>query len=295
MPDFWTHLIAGEEISQSITRKNLKELIEKNYQLFNFACQGADILFYHKFLPWQQSSSSKKADLIHNLSGRKLFGAVLSEYKKERVYLSGQLPDSLYWQQNLVYLAGFISHFALDKECHPYIQKNGGAGADHKLIEMSIDVYLMNKKWNQHSKKVDPRPYYQLKDDYKKSLNYFYQLIFNNLLKTELASDLVWDSYQDLEKFHSIFFSTNSKKYYLLKFLNYIFPQNLSQYNYALSEKEAVWSQKNYQEFELKYENGVELAQILIEKTLLYLESKISLSQLLEYFGDQNFLGEKTS
>ena len=34
MPDFWTHLIAGEEIKAGIKVKNIKSLLDQNYQQF---------------------------------------------------------------------------------------------------------------------------------------------------------------------------------------------------------------------------------------------------------------------
>ena len=293
MPDFWTHLVAGEEINAGLSNKSLQKLINNNYQLFNYGCQGADFFFYHNFLPWQQSEpSSKKGNDIHRLSAKKLFAEILTAYKKEGVYHHKIIPDSAYWQHNLVYLLGFISHFAVDRECHPYILEHGGRGKDHKQIEASIDLYIMKKKWQQSPVNTDPRPYYRLLPEIKDNLKFFYKIIFDNLIKEELNEKLLWDSYLDYRKYHKIFYTSGSKKYYLFKFINYIIPQNLAQYNYGLCENKAVWPEKNYLEFEKRYKKGVESAQKLIEKTLLYFSSEISLSELLKNYGDKNFMGE---
>ncbi|RAK08620.1 zinc dependent phospholipase C [Halanaerobium saccharolyticum] len=296
MPDFWTHLIAGEEIAAGIDNKELKSLLDQNYQLFNYGCQGADFFFYKDFLPWQRSKRGpEKGEMVHSLSGRKLFSKLLTAYKKRGVYIQSQLPDSRLWQYNLVYLLGFISHYALDRECHPFIINNGGRDEKHKLIEASIDIYMMRQKWDQSPAAVNPLPYYQLQEDHFMSLNYYYKLIFSSIFGEELEKQLIWESYLDLRKYHKIFFAKDAKKYYLLKFLNLVLPQNLSQHSYALNEKEEVWPAENYQQFEKCYTSGIKSAQKLIVQTLNYLQSEVSLTELLALFSAKNFLGEESS
>lgn len=294
MPDFWTHLIAGEEITAGIKDDDIKSLLNRNYQLFNFASQGADFFFYNDFWPWQTAKEGpEKGELVHSLRGKKLFAEVLKVYKKEGIYLESELPESEYWQHNLVYLLGFISHYALDRDCHPFILQNGGRGKKHKLIEASIDIYIMQEKWDQNPKNINPLPYYQLQEEYLENLNFYYQQIFNNLLGGDLDQELIWESYLDLRKYHSVFYCRDAKKYYLFRLLNLVLPQNLSQHCYALNEREEVWPAENYQEFEHYFAGGIESALELIEQTLNYFQSEISLSELLNIFGEKNFLGEK--
>jgi len=296
MPDFWTHLIAGEEIAAEIDNKEIKSLLDQNYQLFNYGSQGADFFFYNDFLPWQRAKRGpEKGKMIHSLSGKKLFSEILITYKKRGVYNQAQLPDSRLWQHNLVYLLGFISHYALDRECHPFIIENGGRDEKHKLIEASIDIYIMDQKWDQSPVEINPLPYYQLQEEHFESLNYYYQLIFSSLFEEELEKQLVWESYLDLRKYHKIFFAKDAKKYYLLKFLNLILPQNLSQHCYALNRKEDIWPAENYQQFEQYYLSGIKSAQKLIKQTLNYFQSAVSLTELLTLFSAKNFLGEDKS
>lgn len=294
MPDFWTHLIAGEEIMAGMGDSNIKSILNQNYQLFNFGAQGADFFFYNDFWPWKKAKRGpEKGKLIHSLSGKKLFAEILTAYKKEGFHLQSKLPDSEYWQHNLVYLLGFISHYALDRECHPFIIKNGGSGENHKLIEASIDIYIMEKKWNQKAKKINPLPYYQLQKNHLENLNYFYQHIFNNLFKKSLEKELIWESYLDLRKYHKLFFTSDFKKYYLFKFLDLILPQNLSQYNYDLNQDQDIWPAEKYQEFEICFAKGIRFARELIKETLKYFQSQTSLSEVLRVFGEKNFMGNK--
>jgi len=292
MPDFWTHLIAGEEIAAGIKAEEIKTLLDRNYQLFNYGSQGADFFFYNDFLPWQRAKRGpKKGEQVHLLSGKKIFTELLTAYKRKAIYAQLELPDSKLWQHNLVYLLGFISHYALDRSCHPMIIKNGGLDEKHKLIEASIDIYIMDQKWGQSPIPVNPLPYYQLQEEHFETLNYFYQLIFKNIFEEKMEEELIRESYQDLRKYHKLFFIKDQKKYYLFKVLNLILPQNLSQYSYALNEKENIWPKKNYQQFEKCYNKGIKSAQKLIEQTLNYLAGEVSLTEILNLFGQKNFLG----
>lgn len=295
MPDFWTHLIAGEEIVKRLEDNKIRELLNQNYQLFNYGCQGADFFFYNDFLPWQKGKlGPKKGEMIHQLSGRKVFAELLTSFKKETVYLGAELPDSEYWQHNLVYLLGFISHYALDRECHPLIIKKGGRDHKHKLIEASIDIHIMQIKWQQSPTEVDPLPYYQLQENHFNNLKFFYQLIFENIFREEFDAQLLWDSYLDLRKYHKLFFVKSSAEYYLFKLLNLILTQNLSQYSYDLNEKEDIWPAENYQLFEKSFTAGINSALKLIQQTLEYFQSARSLSETLSSFGDKNFMGESS-
>lgn len=294
MPDFWTHLIAGEKIAAGIKDQQVQDLLENNYQLFNYGCQGADFFFYNNFWPWKKSKKGpKKGERIHSLSGEKLFNEILRSYKRENIYSKAQQSGAQFCQHNLVYLLGFISHYALDRECHPFIIENGGEAEKHKLIEASLDVYIMQQNWNQSPKSINPLPYYQLQNQHLETLAYFYQLIFQNIFKEKLETQLIWDSYLDLRKYHKFFLTKDLKKYYLFKLLNIVLPQNLSHHCYALNEKQDIWPLENYQQFENYFNKGIKSAQKLIEETLSYFQAEASLTELLSSFSAKNFMGEK--
>ena len=54
------------------------------------------------------------------------------------------------------YIYGFICHFALDSECHPYVEKMiQKSGIGHSEIEMEFDRYLLIED------KFDPLTYRQ--------------------------------------------------------------------------------------------------------------------------------------
>lgn len=50
---------------------------------------------------------------------------------------------------------------------------------------------------------------------------------------------------------------------------------------------------QNYQQFEKHFEKGISSAQKLIEQSLNYLRGESSLTEILNLFGDRNFLGKR--
>jgi len=124
------------------------------------------------------------------------------------------------------------------------------------------------------------------------NLNYFYQLIFASIIKEKLKEDLIKESYQDLRKYHKLFSTNVSKKYYLFKFLNIFTSQDLSNHCYALNEKVEVWPVENYKQFEKHFNRGIKSAQKLIEQSLNYFNAEASLAEIINLFGEKDFLGE---
>jgi hypothetical protein len=297
MPDFWVHIIAGEEVKNSLKEDFIQELINNNYQLFNFACQGADPFFYYKFWPWQHNKIGwQLAEDIHQLAGQKLFAALLTAYKKADIVGAHKLDSSQ--SKKLIYLLGFIVHYTIDRECHPYILANGGQGKQHKLIESMLDVYLMQEYWQQQAAQVNPVPYYKLTVKDQQTASYFYQIIIEDVLvnfsEQFRLAELLSASYLALKKYHKFFTASSTAQTHLLETLNYLLPINLAQYNYQLAEKQQkrLWSDIQFAEFDQLYKQAILKAVQLINKTFLYLDGAESLSNLLRQYGKQNFLGQ---
>lgn len=297
MPDFWVHIIAGEEVKNSLKEDFIQELINNNYQLFNFACQGADPFFYYKFWPWQHNKIGwQLAEDIHQLAGQKIFAALLTAYKKADIVGAHKLESSQ--SKKLIYLLGFIVHYTIDRECHPYILANGGQGKQHKLIESILDVYLMQEYWQQQAAELNPLPYYKLTGKDQQAAIYFYKIIIADALvkfsDQSRLEKLLAASYLALKKYHKIFTTTSTAQIYLLKTFNYMLPLNLAQYNYQLAEKQqqSLWSDSQFAELNQLYKNAILKAVHLVNVTLVYLQGSESLSNLLRQYGKQNFLGQ---
>ena len=100
--------------------------------LFDFGVHGPDLLFYYK--PLGKNHVNQTGYGCHGRTGRDFFTQAI-----ETVSASPE-PDKA-----KAYLYGVICHFALDRECHPYIGQKEKEQVSHSLIEASFDRFLMIK------------------------------------------------------------------------------------------------------------------------------------------------------
>ncbi|MCC3144355.1 zinc dependent phospholipase C family protein [Halanaerobium sp. Z-7514] len=293
MPDFWTHILAGEKVLKSCENEELSNLIAENYQLYNFGCQGADILFYKDFWPWKRSkNSSQAASFIHRISAKDIFAIILKDLDQSEIYKDGKIIAGAEKRGLLTYLLAFIVHYSLDSISHPFILANGGAGQKHKLIEIKIDIYMIDKYWNKDVLELNPQSYYQLKAEFKEEIERFYANIFSELLPYPYKAGMIEGAYTDLKKYHSLFCDNKQYKYYFFKLLNYLYPDELASYSYQLAKDKEIWSAENYQQFENYFAQSLNKSREYFTLLFNYFKKEISLKETLSAFSSRDFLGQ---
>ncbi|MCR5207798.1 MAG: zinc dependent phospholipase C family protein [Eubacterium sp.] len=145
MPAFATHYLFLEEIRNELEEKLGFTL---DFKVAGVGTQGPDIFIFHRLWPpvTIYKSLFGTASLIHRSKPDKLFEA-FAEYLK-----ISEKPDVA-----RSYIYGFILHYALDRNCHPYVYafQNQITEADkhihplaaHNRVEHAVDTYLLyNRK-----------------------------------------------------------------------------------------------------------------------------------------------------
>ncbi|MBQ7916128.1 MAG: zinc dependent phospholipase C family protein [Firmicutes bacterium] len=132
MPAIYAHYSFGQEV---ITRlpDDLRRIVYNHRDAFEMGLQGPDILFFYR--PYSGNSISKFGYRLHDYPARYFFcrGAGLVRRHKA--------PNSAQY----AYLLGFVCHFTLDSECHPYIARMiEKTGVSHIAIEAELDKYLQD-------------------------------------------------------------------------------------------------------------------------------------------------------
>jgi hypothetical protein len=138
MPGFLTHYIAGKAALQGCSPQ-VRERVSDS-RLYNLGTQGPDIFFY--YFPGQIRKRSRGIAQEMHLGNLGLFLAYMARLAREEK----SEKDTLF-----SYTAGFIMHYALDCNAHPYVyahtfNKNVPKiknSADHRKFETSIDVALL--------------------------------------------------------------------------------------------------------------------------------------------------------
>ncbi|MCD7872096.1 MAG: zinc dependent phospholipase C family protein [Clostridiales bacterium] len=144
MPAFNAHYIFANEIMNDF--KMISDF-KVNENAVYIGTQGPDIFFFHRALPWMKGKSLRAAGSEFH---RAKFGTALDLFRE-------YCKISDYPEIAKSYVCGFIMHYALDRNCHPFIYyiqneitKRGtkiNPHTAHNKIESEIDSYLILKKF----------------------------------------------------------------------------------------------------------------------------------------------------
>ena len=122
MPSTYAHYRMGKEAAEELTGEAWHTL-SMYRQLYLIGLHGPDILFYYNAL---------KKDPV-NEQGHTLHEQFADEFFHHAVEVIEKAKDP---SAARAYIYGFICHFALDSECHPYVEKIMQVGrVSHNEIE----------------------------------------------------------------------------------------------------------------------------------------------------------------
>lgn len=130
MPSTYAHYRFGREVLAKLPEE-IQKIIRKEQDLFNIGLHGPDLLFYYK--PLTKNSINRRGYEIHSEPGIDYFHPAAKEIVREN-----------FSPAHLAYIYGVICHFALDMECHGYVDKKiAESGISHTEIEVEFDRRLM--------------------------------------------------------------------------------------------------------------------------------------------------------
>ena len=146
MPAFATHYIFLNEM-KDVIRDNAD--FEFDFKTAGIGTQGPDIFFFHRLIPpftiWKTLAGL--SGKLHHAKAGELFEAFAE-------YLTFS-PNKAIAKS---YIYGFILHYALDRNCHPYVYayqakeeaatKHIHPLAAHNRVEHAIDTYLLDRRMN---------------------------------------------------------------------------------------------------------------------------------------------------
>lgn len=132
MPALYAHNRFGADVFQQL-EEELKPILKKYYTQFRIGMQGPDIFFFYH--PMSRNRVSKHGGNMHKESAAVFFERAVKVIEKK-----GRNS------REYAYILGFICHFALDSECHPYIERMvEQTKIGHMEIEGEFDKYLLRE------------------------------------------------------------------------------------------------------------------------------------------------------
>ena len=203
MPAAISHWILGSKIINEQAFK--EELPEVNPNAFLWGCQGPDIFFYHRLLPWQKNDSLKKyGGLLHGCDTTALFHSIS---KVCRYCLSREYFPLIY-----SYALGFCCHYCYDRLLHPLVyyniallEKTGSCGDNynyHSDVEANMDIILLRRETGLLISELDIRDCLPKCENLDKAVAAFYTLLLMDIYafrpSVKSVSTLASDFYSNI-------------------------------------------------------------------------------------------------
>lgn len=173
MPATYAHYTFGKQVLNQLDGE-VKKIVLGNLDLFNIGLHGPDILFYYK--PLSSNSINRTGHELHRLSAKKFF-----ENAKKII---NNCPD---WEGACSYIIGYICHFMLDSECHPYVSEKESGNLSHSEIETAFERMLMEKN-NLEPISFKPTSHIAPTQDSAECISWFYEKISNKEILSSLKS-----------------------------------------------------------------------------------------------------------
>lgn len=130
MPAFYAHSRFGDRVEGKMEGE-IKELIQKYRRQFEIGLQGPDLFFFYR--AYASNPVSRFGIYLHGVSAYPFFKYGIKIVKKE----GRDSPE-------YAYLMGFLCHFVLDSECHPYVgEMIEKTGVQHMEIEEEFEKFLL--------------------------------------------------------------------------------------------------------------------------------------------------------
>ncbi|MCI8824072.1 MAG: zinc dependent phospholipase C family protein [Lachnospiraceae bacterium] len=129
MPATYAHYVFGKKVLKKLP-ESIRQEVRQGEDAFLLGLHGPDLLFY--YYPVSKNRINQQGVAMHQELAAEFFDRGRSLWRKE------QDPALR------AYLYGFLCHFILDSECHPFInQYVEEKGLGHLTIETEFDRYLM--------------------------------------------------------------------------------------------------------------------------------------------------------
>lgn len=159
MPTTYAHYRFGRDVYKRLPEQ-IQSIIRSHGGLYNIGLHGPDLLFYYRV--FEKNSVNQTGFAMHARPGIEFFRQAASVIHAPafQTRLSGtddvppkagacpSKPRPLSFTASLkyAYIFGFLCHFALDSNCHPYVERMvRETGISHSEMETELDRDLMTR------------------------------------------------------------------------------------------------------------------------------------------------------
>lgn len=212
MADFVAHHLFGKQAAE-VFPQPAQRLITQRPACYFWGCQGPDPLFYRKIL--LGSPLHKTGNRMHSEKTDELFFALSRGVK----CLSGDARDIAG-----AYFYGFLCHYALDSEIHPYVycrqeqirsaDEKLSASAVHCQIESDIDSELYLREYGVPVTEFEPGAHYTLSLEEKAVLSALLRMVLLTVYGEDVPTRDLRRSFEEMLAWEEFLYSDSRMVYY---------------------------------------------------------------------------------
>lgn len=280
MPGFLTHRAAGEEVFERLQKGSIPE--EKAFYL---GCQGPDLLFFRNYQPWHIRRMTLRLGVtMHREKTRDLLTNVLEFLRTYDKKDKGEL---------ISYIAGFITHYSVDKNAHPFVYGKAGSNTNiHNATESMWDSYIAKERWGIEPQQFDISSdvlYREVCD----GICELYSAVAKSVYDAVLNSKAVIQAQYHLAKAKEALANIRLPGKMFMKLVYEVSGFDLRNLIYPEERNDLLFTGEEYKSMTGMLEKGVDEASDMTKFMLDYVNGADV--DIPDWFGDRNFAGEKTN
>ena len=277
MPAYLTHRVAGEKVLNKLPGAVVDE------KAFYLGCQGPDMLFFRDFQPWRAPRKSMRLGLrMHKESVRELFLTALNYAKQYNHEDRSEL---------IAYVTGFITHYAIDKNTHPFVYGKAGRNTGiHNRIEFMWDSFAAKEQWD-----IEPQQFdlYSdiMYDEVGSGICHWYKTVIKEVYGKDIRAHIIRRAQRHFAKVKALLADINLLGRVIIRVIRGLSGFDIGAMRYPEHRSEEWFSSEEYARMQDMLQKGVDEACDMIRFALGYISGDEN--TLPEWFGDTDFSGVK--
>ncbi len=249
---------------------------------FLLGCQGPDMLFFHNYQPWMRDKTMFALGVaMHNGDTRALLEHLIGFVRGYEGADRNELVS---------YAAGFLTHYAVDKNAHPFVYgRTGEDDARHQAIEYMWDSYTAMECWG-----IEPEKYAIYPEIMYGGIGpgicEWYTRAANELYGLHITPGMVSKAQKQFAFAKQTLGSLGPLRRRYLALIGRIARFDTTSLLYPVKRDESLFSMADYAGMKAMVDEGVRQAQQMIPVALAAMEGDSE--ELPTWFGDTDFAGE---
>lgn len=205
MPATITHAYFAEDLFNRFD-DNIKRRIDYDKKMLMMFSQSTDALMFYNIYSVFPGKKYRALQLDFHENNTNLFFSYLINYMKKKKYYNDPF--------SLSFLYGFIAHFCLDSNCHPYVfyrtgkfVKNDKSTYKYKSLHTYMEAYIDNFyiKSRNYSKNIKLSDFCFDEKKFSKELNDVINYSFLKVFNVKNMDKIYYKSLIQMKRFISLF------------------------------------------------------------------------------------------